>query len=277
MVLQQDSPQSPTQDLGYILKNFKYHEIIRFNGDADSVIAIHGNALNRGGSYAQNPFVLFYEQQVRFSEGPQKGEVIHLENGAWLHLETQHQPIGPYDGQGDEPGEPVPQPADMTMAKQMNIPHGVSLLALGSFSVNEGEPVIADGPNVQPPGIDPAPYEQQLDDLDNFQNPHPDLTNNVHLPLQQAVCDLAAAGNPVTNYIHCEVSTDPYGGVLNIPFEARKARLDSYLAEYWLLSIDGGKNYDILAYTQTIILDIAVRGTLTKFPRPTTNIVCRLT
>jgi hypothetical protein len=276
MVLPQDSPQAGV-DLGYILKTFTYYETIRFNGP--TAIAVPGSAPNRGGDYQQTPYVLFYEQQVRFAEGPGKDTIVHLENGAWLHLQTEAQQIGPYATNPPmvESGPIPPQPASRTIAKQISIPHGVSVLALGSYSSNVGSPTIPDGPSIQPIGLDPAPYVTQLDALDNYQNPQPALTNNITKPLQEAIAALAAIGTPVTNYLHCQVDTKNGGGVLNIPFEIRKARLDAYTAEYWLLSTNGGKHYDILAYTQTIVLDVVIKGKRFICARPTANVVCRVT
>lgn len=277
MVLPQDSPQSPTQDLGYILKNFTYYEKIRFNGPGPEFITVPGTAPNRGGDYQQTPYALFYDQQVEFAQGPDCGKIVHLENGAWLHLQTEKQPIGPYGDKPVEPGEPQPQPANRTIAKQISIPHGVSVLALGAFTENKGAPIIPDGPDVLPKGLPTDPYKQKLDKMDNYQNPEPKLTANIHAPLQDAVKDLAAAGTPVTNFIYCQVDTKNGGGVLNIPFETRKAELESYSAQYWLLSTNGGANYNILAYTQTIALNIKIKeDKVHTFLRPTTNVVTRM-
>lgn len=280
MVLPQASPQSETQDLGYILKNFTYYETIVFNGQ--EAVAVPGAAPNRGGTYQQTPYVLFYDQQVRFAEGPSAGAIVHLENGAWLHLRSEAQQIGPYPYPPNdpriEPGDPEPQPANRTLCKQASIPHGVSVLALGSFSVNSGSPTIPDAPSVlpQPAGLSTAPYTETLATPDNYQNPQPELTSDIANPLQQAIMDLAAAGRPVQSYIHCSVASDNGGTVVNIPFEHRMAALVGYEAEYWLLSCDAGESYDILAYTQTIELAIPIGGTTYTFAHPTANVVTRV-
>jgi hypothetical protein len=81
----------------YILKNFKYHERLKFNdGDDIHPLAIAAEAPNRGGLVSQNCRALFYERQVRFAEGSAKGEVVHVENGAWLWLPRFVQQRGPY-------------------------------------------------------------------------------------------------------------------------------------------------------------------------------------
>lgn len=278
MVLPQSSPQHGT-DLGYVLKNFTYYETIVFKGP--DAVAGPVAAPNRGGAYQQTPYVLFYDQQIRFAEGPGEGGIVHEENGAWLHLRSEKQEIGPYpyppEDPSYEPGDPKPQPPDRTMTKQISVPHGVSVLAMGGFSEHTGEPEIPNAPSVLPTprGIDTAPYSETLNTQDNYQNPQPALTQQVTMPLQNAVEDLAKANHPVSNYIYCRVDSSNGGAVVNIPFEQRKAALAGYSAEYWLLSYDGGANYDILAYTQRILLDIPIGGTQWTFPHPTANVLTR--
>ncbi|MFE9747944.1 heme-binding protein [Saccharothrix saharensis] len=280
MPLPQQSPQNG-MNLGYVLKNFTYYETIRFKDTND--IAAPVEAPNRGGTYQQSPYVVFYDQQIRFAEGPGIGTIVHEENGAWLHLVTEKQQIGPYpyptDNPALEPGDPEPQPADRTACKQISVPHGVSVLALGSCAEGVLAPLIPDAPPVlpTPEGLDTTPYTTQLSTPDNYQNPRPDLTRQVTLPLQRAIVDLVKAGHPITNHIHCHVDTDNDGAVVNIPFEKGRAALAGYNADYWLLSLDGGTNYDILAYTQRILLDILVGSTHYTFPHPTANVLTRST
>jgi hypothetical protein len=280
MVLPQLSPQDGV-NLGYILKNFTYYETIAFNGP--EAVASPVSAPNRGSTYQQTPYVLFYDQQIRFAEGPDVGAIVHEENGAWLHLSTEKQQVGPYlyppNDPVFEPGEPKPQPPNRTMCKQISVPHGVAVQAMGSFEECVGEPKIADAPSVlpTPDGIDTSPYETVLDAQGNYQNPQPELTQQVTRPLQDAIEDLSTTDNPVSNYIYCRVDSTNGGSVANIPFEQRKAALAGYSAEYWLLSHDGGTNYDILAYTQRILLDIPIGGTRYTFPHPTANVLTRAT
>ena len=152
MPLPQQSP-SPTGDKGYsgfILKNFTYFETVRFNSCMDTTgeVALSVLAPNRDTTYQQDARALFYSQQVHFAEGPgTKGSgadsVVHVENGAWLYLYSVEQPIGPYGSQGQETGPIVPQDPKISIAKQMAVPHGNSILALGNFDdVATGAPTI---------------------------------------------------------------------------------------------------------------------------------------
>jgi hypothetical protein len=85
-------------------------------------------------------------------------------------------------------------------------------------------------------------------------------------------------------YLYWSVTTDPLpnadnpvaqGSVTNIPFEHKRADVESYKAEYWLLSTDGGKTFEYLAYNQSIGLVIPLRGEPYTFPHITANVVKR--
>ena len=67
-------PETADPD-GYILKNFRYHEKLHFNNaDPTTTLAIAARAPNRGGTVNQDARAIFYEQQVKFAEGPQGPE-----------------------------------------------------------------------------------------------------------------------------------------------------------------------------------------------------------
>lgn len=269
-------PQDPPD---YILKNFTYYEIVEFESNND--IALPATAPNRGGVSLQVPTALFYDQQVYFADGPGKSQIVHVENGAWLNLATGKKLVGPYPppnippkpGSGIVLDDPNKQPPNITIAKQMSIPHGNSILALGSFSEpQDGAPSIPDAPSVlpTPAGLDTSPYTTKLDQQDNYQNPLPDLTANTDKPLQTAV-DLIKPDK----YINWNVSTGNQGQTMNIPFEQRAANVTGYTASYWLLSNDGGASYKYLAYTQNISMQFTINGTHYNFPHVTSNVVTK--
>ena len=280
MPLPQDSSQDELQDSGYILKNFTYYETLNFNDQ--SAVSAPANAPNRGGNYMQNAFALFYDQQVHFAEGPAEKQIVHEENGSWLYLSTAPQFIGPY-ALGDNPpvesGKVLPQPPDIQIAKQMSVPHGNSILALGSISKpTTGQPNIpnASAPFPTPAGLPTTPYTTQLSDPNNYQNPQPDLTLQPNAPLQQAI-ELIQPNA----YIHWRVTTERLdsgqGAVTNIPFEQRKANVSTYFADYWLLSTDGGSSYNYLSYSQTILMQLSIHGkTGYTFPHITCNTLTKV-
>ncbi len=271
-------PQAGGNDgAGYILKNFSLYEIVKFDDERD--VALPATAPNRGSSDLQVPTALFYEQQVYFAEGPGSDPpgIVHVENGAWLNLETGDKLVGPYPpppGTGIHLQKPNQQPANITIAKQMSVPHGNSILALGSFdSPASGTLAIPDSASTlpTPKGLDTKPYTTVIaESPDNYQNPSVELTQNPNLALQKGV----AALKP-NSWIHWAVSTGNQGQTMNIPFEKRAANVTAYSADYWLLSTDGGKQYDHLAYSQNITLVLLIGTAHYTFPHVTTNIVTK--
>jgi hypothetical protein len=267
MPLPQVDPSSP---LGYILKNFSYYEELTFT-------AIHGNAPNRGGTGQQVAYTLFYEQRVYFAEGPNKDALVHAENGSLLYLADAKQPLGPY-GNGDRPGlgsqvvqGSVPPTQAFNLAKQVAVPHGNSILALGAYagSSNTGTGV-PEIPSVSPlpTGVGVQPYKVN----DPVTNPQPALTANPNLVLVNAL-----AARPSTNFLHLGLSTvNGKGAVTNIGFEQQHANVARYDFDYWLESFDGTDNYTQLQYTQTITLQIPINGQFVTFPHVTANTLTRL-
>ncbi len=137
---------------GFILKNFAFTERLRFNGTSgkedppdlqdEEALAVVAGAPNRGGTYTQFSHALFYEQQVRFAEGPDDGKIVHVENGAWLQLGSTHQNIGPYNPPAKPiKGQVLRQPPYVTIAKQIAVPHGNSVLALGGDRPQRSRPL----------------------------------------------------------------------------------------------------------------------------------------
>ncbi|WP_338466469.1 hypothetical protein RXV95_13035 [Novosphingobium sp. ZN18A2] len=314
----QPSRPAGSQYGGFILKNFSFNEIIRFNGSimtADpaehidtGALAVVAGAPNRGGTYTQTSHAVFYDQLVFVADGPDKDKVIHVENGAWLHFGSAQQLVGPY-GPDAYPGPVLRQPSYVTVAKQISVPHGNSVLALGSVDLNDrdhfnssltdhgskfifrGKPELPDAPVPYPAPADQASapycdaYAVQLGDEANpgageYENPLPSWTLNPNYPLQAGIDILKPR-----YFIHWRVTTEPLlgdkGHVTNVPFEQRKSEVTAYWADYWLLSHDAD-SFDYLAYSQTIIMemDLLVKDRNGDesfqrfvFPHVTTNIV----
>ena len=308
-------PESSDPD-GYILKNFKYHEKLHFNNDqVAATLAVAARAPNRGGQVNQNFRAVFYEQQVMFAEGPGKDTVVHVENGAWLWFPRYIQqpgpyPLGPPIPPGTKVSDALQQQADVTLAKQISIPHGNSILALGSFdtvpgpdgdgpwkgtSKINGRPNIPDGTPPYPdpraaipiaPGTPIPPvlvstlnvdvrYSTLENNMNNYQNPHSRLTQYPNRPLQEAVSIIQPDA-----FMHCRVTTEQLpngkGVVTNVPFERQVSRVTDYIAEYWML-FKGDKKY--LAYTQIILMKMMIPAKETErikefiFPHITCNTV----
>ncbi len=186
------------------------------------------------------------------------------------------------------------QPPYVTIAKQIAVPHGNSVLALGSVDLYDrnnyhddpaglkantiipGAPVIPDAPVPYPqlaetcrrmPYSEPDdittdpqtdPYVKDLSNPADYENPNTIWTLNPNYPLQLAIDKIKP-----TAHIHWRVTTNPlFGGdgvVTNIPFEERKSKVTEYWADYWLLSTDKEyKKFDYLAYSQTILMEMDI-------------------
>jgi hypothetical protein len=264
-------------DAKYILKNFKYYEEITFS-------PITGNAPNRGGDYQQNANVLFYEQRIYFADGPNKNGIVHAENGTWLFLETSEQSQCPYNPEPIEPHGEIPsQPISTNIAKQISVPHGNSILVQGAVDhytgpgnadyIQSGDPRFPDYTDqILPIGVDTTPYTTQ-----SVGNPFPALNTNPNKPLQDA--DKIGKSNRFISWGVDSKNAQAPGHITNIPFEAHKARVVDYSANYWLESYDSGASFTRLSYNQTIVMNLPIQLEsglkVVAFPHITCNVLTK--
>ena len=256
-------PQAdPTSPLGYILKNFSYYEEMTFT-------AIHGSVLNRDGMGAQVAYTLFYEQRVYFAEGPNKDALVHAENGSLLLLADTLQPLGPYGnaflwGLGNQTVEGSVAPTQaFNLAKQVSVPHGNSILALGTYHSATGAPQIPPATVLPSADIDPFPYHAK----NEVMNPQPDYTLNPN----KALTDALLISTPNYHVTLSVSSANGKGAVSNIGFEQQYSNVTRYDFTCWLESFDGGISFPQLQYTQTIVLQLPIRGGSVSFPHVTAN------
>jgi hypothetical protein len=321
-------PQISDPD-GYILKNFSYTERLHFNDDQGAAtLAIAARAPNRGGQVNQDARAVFYEQQVRFAQGPQGptgsladpnnkkvgvGDVIHVENGAWLWFPRYVQQSGPYPSNppGNIVSEALQQPLDSLIGKQISVPHGNSILALGCMDtvpgkggagpwkgdhLIQGSPVIPDAAPPFPIPADPLPIAQgapipatltsELNadqrystvrlssptDPDDFENPSPNFTVNPNLPIQMAVMTIKPDA-----YMHWSVTTRPLtngqDGHGTVTNIPFEQRAANVVAytAEYWMLFKGNDKY--LTYTQTILMVLVVKARKYVFPHLTCNTV----
>jgi len=268
MPLPQVDPTSPS---GFILKNFSYYEELTFS-------AIHGSAENRGGIGAQVAYTIFYEQRVYFAEGPNKDALVHAENGSLLLLLDQTQQLGPY-GNGDQPGignktvkNSMPPTQAFNLVKQVAVPHGNSILALGTYgasNIGQGSPAIPVA-SVLPQGYSTLPPQYTMQDP--VSNPQPALTADPNQALRNAL-----AARAPTNFLELNLSTaNGKGAVTNIGFEQQHADVERYDFTYWLSAFDGTDNYTQLQYSQSIQMKLPIGGQMLVFPHVTANTMTKV-
>jgi hypothetical protein len=146
-------------------------------------------------------------------------EPLHLETGMWLNL-------------ADVQGGSAP---DQPIVRSASIPHGDSVLALGTSAETPGPPdiplpsAVPDAGPQTPDGYIDAwgpPIPSPCSPAGEF---HPSTPNKV---LQEAI-----AGLDIVNTTTLSVSTAGDGGILNIPFVDQNANATSFSCDYWIETV----------------------------------------
>lgn len=233
---------------GFILKNFSYYEEVTFS-------AIQGKVVNRGSKDEQDCYTLFYEQRVFFSDGPQANELVHAENGSWLHLITGPQGQGTLNSTPNIPSPPAPNPIPpqnpaTAIVKQVSVPHGNSILALGSVETILGAPVIPDV-NTLPknaPECFSAPYGANTPSNPNI---------NPNIVLQGALQEIQKQACVVRTHIF-DVDSDNQGDVANIPYIKQHSDVSRFSNTLWLEELSDGQL--VMQYSQNISLEFPFGG-----------------
>lgn len=215
---------------------------------------ISGPIPNRGSEQSDISFLgLTYLQRINdaFTNGG-----LHIEPGIWLSV----------------PATTAPQ-AEASVVRLATVPHGNALLAQGKGFTVEG------GPQIEPVSSTPTKVDgEPLTDpgyLDPFLDAEPPAgipqgaVANPNLVLTEAI-----KGQSITETVVLVISTQPSGGIENIPFLVENANAISMNAIFWIetVQLPGGGTLLQLQYTQTVVLQfdeinwphISV-GTLLKF------------
>ncbi|HEX8068076.1 MAG TPA: heme-binding protein [Thermoleophilaceae bacterium] len=218
-------PKVEGSEEGFTLIVRPYTEIVTFR-------PIGAPVPNRGGPAGDMTiYGLMYDMRITDLE---TGEPLHLENGMWLNMS---------EVQG---GSPPEQP----FARLACIPHGDTLLAVGTASTAAGPPQIPDTSALPESGPEtPLGYADVYQtQVDNF---HPGTPN---LVLQQAL-----EGLDVVSTTTLSVSTANGGGVVNVPFVSANANATTFQCDYWLETVAddsrAGQEVQQLQYSQQTNLE----------------------
>lgn len=259
--------QTPSSDDDWISKNFYYYEEMTFTAP--------GEAPNRGQLFQQGCYGLTYEQRVYFAPNtPGAGDLayqpavaagaentlVHYENGLWLHTQFEAQPAAAYGAALPYPpidpttNKPIPTPTPPAnpIVKQVSVPHGNSIMALGSFKSYDGLPTHDVTPPLVPPfSISPS-------------TPVPAAA------LAAEVATLAAITTNTYKTTQLTVSTDTGtgGSVTNIPFEVGNADVSGYEMDMWIIDIYDAQDPTtltgtVLQYQQKIPMIFSITQTPT--------------
>jgi hypothetical protein len=169
---------------------------------------------------------------------------LHLEPGIWLNVPATQSP-----------------PADASVVRLSTIPHGDSLLAQGPVSEPQpGPPTI---PTISTIPLDPSTGDPvsgaYLDGLTKAQRPPgitPEDVLNPNLLLSSAIAD-----QDIIDTTSISVSTQPVGGIENIPFVVTNADAISMESTFWIENVrhpsstaEHPLSFLQLQYSQTVIL-----------------------
>ena len=192
---------------------------------------------DRGASEILNIYGLEYTLKV---SDLLTNEPLHLENGMWLYTEDPQSPGSP------------------TIVRHATVPHGNSVLALGTSEQADGPPTI--------PEINAFPVGNPFDPaLPGYTDPYlhppppevpgqpPFSTSDPNDVLRAAIKD-----QDILSTLTLSVSTENGGGILNIPFVVQNANTTSFSAAFWLETVKNqttGEEFAQLQYSQQTNLE----------------------
>jgi hypothetical protein len=197
---------------------------------------------NRGGS-SPDLFITGLMYQTRITDR-ETGEPLHLENGMWLNLgKSQEKPI----------------------VRQASIPHGDVFLALGDAEVTEEAPKIPELNGRPESGPDtPFGYTDTYTPVKAYE---PSGGIEEFSPTEPGgVLEKQVEGLNVVKTTTLSVSTEDDGGIVNIPFVEREAKVSKFSSTYWVETIkdpETGNEVQQLQYAQQSDLEF-----IPKFGEP---------
>ena len=225
------SPVSPGTNKNAILGSGFQLEVQKLNETINIASFSEDEAPNKGGEAGQqNSFGVEYDLTVTEVGGGK----LHFENGMWLNLV-------------DPTGTTNPNP----IVRQASIPHGNSVLMMGTATQSDGPPTI------QP--IDPTPINIKtgqketgayLDPYNAMKDRFTDIFGPDFNP-NQTLAD-AISKQDIVKTETFVVSTANNGGITNIPF-GNNAKATSWETVVWIEHLKNGSVQ--MQYTQTIIIE----------------------
>jgi hypothetical protein len=215
---------------------------------------IGGSIPNRGSAQADiDVHGLHYLQQV---SDRRSDTGIHIEPGLWIRV----------------PKTTDPHVAHDTYVRQATIPHGDSLLAQSVQTQT-----VPGGPSIQP--LDSTPFTGPMPELNEspkhpetdpaYLAPYRDRTLGDSLPAGLKDSDViknpalllthAIADQTIIETVVLSISTDPIGGIVNIPFVKRNANAVRLDAIFWIETVHDPAHGEFmqLQYMQRVILNFS--------------------
>jgi hypothetical protein len=153
-----------------------------------------------------------------------------------------------------------------SVARLASIPHGDCILALGDWGKVDGPPLF--------PPIRTLPSHHDTAHLRQYASAK---TAQLDPQMPEATLAGAIAGQDIVHTTFINLSTAGGGGVLNIPFIDKKAKVTQFDCSFWIETIKDKSNprhgFQQLQYSQTTIIEFpdgrgALRG---RFPHVNIN------
>ena len=170
--------------------------------------------------YPDNLFLTGVQYEMRITDA-ETNQPLHLEVGMWLYM----------------PGQ------DQTIARSATIPHGDSLLALGTSTTIAGAPTFPPLNIIPETGAQGGKHAGYTDPYLNL--PEPFQSQNVNAYLQKTI-----AGQDITETVALDISTANGGGILNIPFIVKNANATAFACTYWIETVRDPKTGDTFQQLQ---------------------------
>jgi hypothetical protein len=208
------------------------------------VTPIGGTVPNRG-STGQSEIKIFGLRYLQRVSDAVTGEALHTEPGFWLNVPRT-----------DVPG------SGPTVVRQGSVPHGSSVLAVGSGLHLTGGPEI--GPANSTPVKNPVGTPLSAEYLSPFTDPplppgfKPAFVRNPNLALQEAILGQNIVGTVVLTISTAAPTSGPGGGIVSMPFDVANANATRLDAIFWIETVKqaDGTTFQQLQYTQTVILNV---------------------
>lgn len=189
-----------------------------------------------------------------------KGEGLHHEPGLFLQILNHQSSVGQGKGKSQGP--------KLEVARLGTIPHGDSVLAMGTVEIIDGPPIIPDLnalPLKTTQDINSAyltPYKHYEDNPFFGEVPQSTpgfpgfFSTNANAILQFALDDFKGRVKKTT-VLHFDTKFGK-GGIVNIPFIVKQADATEMVATFWIMeleSADGSAPEFVMQYSQTVFLD----------------------
>jgi hypothetical protein len=190
-----------------------------------------------GGNTGQGDIEMFGLTYLQRISDAVTNAALHIEPGVWLNV----------------PASTIPA-QDACVVRMGNVPHGNSLLAQSN-----AVQTMVGGPRIGPANAKPAGLAVTEAMLAVFTNPVPPLPPGLEpawVVDPNKALSAAIAGQTIISNTLIAISTNPNGGILNIPFVISNAKPIQLDAIFWIETVQqpDGSSFMQLQYTQTVLL-----------------------